>query len=139
EVSVPLPPKGVEATQVQTGPPSAANPPAAPTVHVPTYTAPPQPGGGGSALKIIFIILGIFIFLGLLGMGSCAYLAYRAKQKINAMAGDMKTRPYHGKKDPCALASMTEVGNALGQPVTEMQPAGSSACIYHFGNNQQIA
>jgi hypothetical protein len=72
-------------------------------------------------------------------MGSCAYLAYRAKQKINAMAGDMKTRPYHGKKDPCALASMTEVGNALGQPVTEMQPAGSSACIYHFGNNQQIA
>lgn len=79
------------------------------------------------------------MFLGLLGLGSCAYVAYRAKQKFNEVAGDVKVRPYHGKKDPCALVTMTEVGDALGQPVTGIQPAGTSACVYSFGNDQQIA
>ena len=100
----------------------------------PTYAAPAPSTGGGSALKIIFIILGIFLFLGLLGMGSCAYIAYRAKQKINAFSGEMKSRPYRGRKDPCALVSMTEVGGAVGQQVIGMQPVGTSACLYHFGN-----
>lgn len=116
--------------------------PDAPPAYIPppTYTAPSTPStGGGSGLKIVFIILGILVFFGLLAMGSCAYIAYRAKQRINAVTGQMKSRPYHGKKDPCALATMTEVGNALGKPVTGMQPVGTSACIYHLGDDQQIA
>ena len=96
-------------------------------------------GWRASALKIIFIILGIFLFLGLLGMGSCAYIAYRAKQKINAFSGEMKSRPYRGRKDPCALVSMTEVGGAVGQQVIGMEPVGTSACLYHFGNGRRIA
>jgi hypothetical protein len=112
---------------------SSVAPPAAP------YVAPPVSTGGGSAMKIIFIILGVLVFLGLLGLGSCAYIAYRAKQKFNEVAGDVKVRPYHGKKDPCALVTMKEVGEALGQPVTGMEAEGSSGCVYSFGDNQRVA
>lgn len=51
----------------------------------------------------------------------------------------MNSQPYHGKKDPCALVSMSEVGSALGKTATGMQPVGTSACIYHLSDDQQIA
>lgn len=113
-------------------------PQASPVAPAPSYTAPAAPTGAGSVLKIILIVLGVFLFLGLLGMGSCMYVAYRAKQKINALAGD--ATPYRGKKDPCALVTMSEVSRAMGQTVTGMEPVGMSACVYQFGgNNQQLA
>lgn len=111
--------------------PTAATPTAA------TYTAPAAQPAGGSAVKIILAVLGVFVFLGLLGMGSCLYIGYRAKQKINAMAGNAE--PYRGKRDPCALVTMSEVSRAMGRTVTGMQPVGSSACIYQIDGNQQLA
>jgi hypothetical protein len=90
-------------------------------------------------MKIIFIILGVLVFLGMLGLGSCAYIAYRAKQKFNEVTRDVRVLPYHGKKDPCALVTMKEVGEALGQSVTGMEAEGSSGCVYSFGENQQVA
>ncbi|HEX3323197.1 MAG TPA: zinc ribbon domain-containing protein [Terriglobales bacterium] len=101
------------------------------------YTAAPAQPAGGSAVKIILAVLGVFVFLGLLGMGSCLYIGYRAKQKINALAGNAE--PYHGKKDPCALVTMSEVSRAMSRSVSGMQPVGTSACIYQLEGNQQLA
>jgi len=111
----------------------SAAPPATP------YAAPPVSTGGGSAMKILMVILGIFLLLGILVMGTCAYGAYRIKKKVNEVAGDVKVRPYHGKKDPCALVTMKEVGEALGQSVTGMEAEGSSSCVYSFGDDQRVA
>lgn len=111
--------------------------PVSPVAAAPTYTAPAASSSGGSVLKIVLIVLGVFLFLGLLGMGSCVYVAYRAKQKINAFAGD--AAPYKGKKDPCALVTMSEVSRAMGQTVTGMEPVGMSACVYQFGDSHQLA
>jgi outer membrane protein OmpA-like peptidoglycan-associated protein len=61
---------------------SAAPVPA--TMPTSSTAAPPQKPRSGM-LKVIVAVLGLFMFVGLLGMGSCAYLAYRAKQKVEGL------------------------------------------------------
>jgi outer membrane protein OmpA-like peptidoglycan-associated protein len=53
-------------------------------VPAPTVSAAPQSSGSG-LVKVIVAVLGFFMFVGLLGMGSCAYIAYRAKQKVEGL------------------------------------------------------
>ncbi len=50
--------------------------------------APAVKAGGGSALKIILIIVCGLFLLGAIGVGGMVYLAYRAKQKITQLASD---------------------------------------------------
>ena len=79
--------------------PTAAPPPAAPGTPVsaaPSAPAPAAPAAPGAAkkpspvVKIVLIVVGIFVFLGVAGMATCVYVAYRAKQKISAMAEEAK-------------------------------------------------
>jgi len=58
--------------------PAAGNAPARPAAS----GASP---GGGTLLKVIMVIAAIFVFFVLLAMGSCAYIAYRAKKKADAL------------------------------------------------------
>jgi hypothetical protein len=57
-------------------------PPAAPV------QAAPIKAGGGSALKIILIIVCGLFFLGAVGIGGMVYVAYRAKQKFTQLANE---------------------------------------------------
>ncbi len=59
---------------------------------VSSMTAAPQKSGSGM-LKVIVAVLGFFMFVGLLGMGSCAYLAYRAKQKVEGLKDEYDNNP----------------------------------------------
>ncbi|MDT8069592.1 MAG: OmpA family protein [Terriglobia bacterium] len=54
--------------------------------------AAPQKSGSGM-LKVIVTVLGFFMFIGLLGMGSCAYIAYRAKQKVEGLKDEYENNP----------------------------------------------
>jgi outer membrane protein OmpA-like peptidoglycan-associated protein len=61
-------------------------------------SAPPaaaQPAGsnaGGPLLKVILLVVGFLVFLGLLGMGSCAYFVYRAKKQVDAIEDSSRHR-----------------------------------------------
>jgi OOP family OmpA-OmpF porin len=67
---------------------------AAPRLQVVASPSTAQAPGGGSVqlpkcgsplLKFVMIVVALLVFVLLLGMGSCAYVAYRAKQKANAL------------------------------------------------------
>ena len=67
---------------------------AAPGLQVVASPSAAQAPGTGSVppaksasafLNFVIIVVALFVFVVLLGMGSCAYVAYRAKQKANAI------------------------------------------------------
>jgi len=99
--------------------------------------APVQAAGGGSnkAVKIIFAILGVFVFLALLAFGSCFYIGYRMKQKASQISHEMggDVPRYTGKRTPCAMLSKEEVAQAIGQAVASVEQIGESSCQYHYG------
>ncbi|HKD03771.1 MAG TPA: zinc-ribbon domain-containing protein [Terriglobales bacterium] len=110
---------------------------APPLVNAPAPTAGPIPRGGGSntAVKVIFVILGVIMFIGLLGLGTCFYLGYRVKQKAGQISREMGADAprYTGRREPCAMLSTAEASKALGQPVASVEQMGITTCEYHYG------
>lgn len=68
-----------------------ARPPAPVPVAAPAAVPGPKPSSGSPVVKIILIVLAVFIFLGVLGMGACVYIGYRAKQKFNQFQKQVTT------------------------------------------------
>jgi hypothetical protein len=63
-----------------------------PYTNAPYTNAPPPASSGGGALKIILIVVGVFVFLGLLVVGGIGYVGWRASKAIHAIADtDSKT------------------------------------------------
>lgn len=138
------------------GTPVASQPVQAPVTPVPNTPAPgiappppvpvaaaPAHQGSSAAVKIIFVVLGVFVFLALLAGGSCVYIAYRVKQRAQqysaAMGGD--TAPYTGSRAPCAMLSAAEASAALGQKVSSVSQVGMNSCDYSYGpgGSKQVA
>jgi hypothetical protein len=117
-------------------PPVLGAPAAGGAPPVTSYAPPAQTGSG---IKILFIVLGVIAFLGLLLAGSCFYVAYRVKQKATEFKSEMggNAPRYTGTRDACAKLTETEVSQALGQKVTAVESRGSMSCVYHFGPNGQ--
>jgi hypothetical protein len=107
-------------------------PPAVTPVAAPTK-------GGSTAVKVIFTILGIFMVLALLVVGSCFYIGIQFKQKAHqyahALGGDVPA--YTGSRVPCAVLSKQEASTALGQAVSGFAQVGMSTCEYRFGPGGQ--
>ena len=116
---------------------TACGTPVAPATAPPAVqaSAPSAPQGGGNVLKILLIIVGIFAALIIVSMGSCLYIAYRAKSKIQEFAkAPGSTSVYTGKQDACSLISASEVGEALGEPAEIVTgSSGSSVCHFKYG------
>lgn len=65
--------------------------------------APPPPAGGGPAaapaakgspiLKIILIVVGLFVVIGIIGAAAGIYVVYKAKQKVTSMVESARTTP----------------------------------------------
>jgi len=104
--------------------------------------APPSTQGSSTALKVVLAILGVFVFIGVLMVGSCFYIGYRVKKRAHEFSQEMggSVAPYTGKREPCAMLSGDSAAQALGQPVTSVEQAGLAVCTYHFGpgNNQRL-
>ncbi len=117
--------------------------PSAPVVTTPTATvaAPPTVSpsapstGGNTAVKVIFVVLGIFVFLVLLVGGGCLYVAYRVKQRAHQFSEQMggSVPAYTGSRVPCAMLSAAEASTALGQHVSSFAQRGMSTCEYQYG------
>ena len=129
-------------TAVQ-GQPAAASVAASTPVSAPVpVSGPINPGpittssGSGTAVKMIFGILGVIMFIGLLGLGTCFYVGYRVKQKATQISQQMggDTPRYTGKRQPCAMLSTAEASQALGQPVPSVEQMGITTCEYHYGS-----
>ena len=99
----------------------ATQPAALPAPPVATLRAPasavPASRAAVPAMKILIGILAFFMFLILAVAGSCVYIGYRVKQKAHefshSMGGD--TKPYTGRRQPCAMLTTSEASPALGQ------------------------
>jgi zinc ribbon protein len=117
-----------------------ATQPAAPAGGVTApASAPPTSQGSSTGMKILIGILAFFLFLILAVAGSCVYIGYRVKQKAHefsrSMGGD--TKPYSGKRQPCAMLSTAEASAALGQAVASVEQRGTMICEYTYGSNGQ--
>jgi hypothetical protein len=107
---------------------------------IPPAPAAPAPKGSNTAVKIIIGILAFFIFLMLVAAGGCAYFAYRVKQRAHEFSQSMgaDVKPYTGRRQPCAMLSTSEAGDALGQPVASVEQRGTATCEYNYGNGQHF-
>ena len=112
-------------------PASRPSPVAAPA---PPAYAPPAPPvrqqGTSTGVKIVLAILGFFVLVGCLGVGSCLYVGYRFKQRASRFA---QSTPYRGMKDPCRLVTQSEVSDALGVPVQAGTALGDRSCQFALG------
>jgi hypothetical protein len=118
-----------------TGPPGVGAPAGTPAPGRPG-PAPGAPSGSSTAVKIIIAILAVIMFFVLLLAGGCFYFAYRVRQKTHEFTKSMQNvTPYAGRREPCAMLSASEASDALGQPVSSAEPAGSTACRYAFGSD----
>ena len=88
-------------------------------------------------MKIIIGVLAFFMFLILVVAGSCAYVAYRVRQKTHEFTESMHTnaKPYTGKRQPCAMLSTSEASDAMGQTVASVEQRGTSVCEYSYGSD----
>jgi len=75
-------------TQVNTGVPPGGMPPSAGYAPAAAYPGQPavQSSGGGSALKIILIVLAIIVGIGILGAGAFGFVVWRVAHSIHTHA-----------------------------------------------------
>ena len=107
---------------------------------MPPASAAPAGKGSNTAMKIIIGILAFFMLIILLVAGSCAYVAYRVKQKTHEFSESIKNnaKPYTGKRQPCAMLTTSEASDALGQTVSSVEQRGTTVCEYSYGNGQNF-
>jgi hypothetical protein len=141
----------------QTPPPPPPPPPAQYTPTPPQY-APPQyaqppytqplapPAKSGSGLKILLVVLGIFLLLGMVAVGGIMYAVHRAKQAIASTTGvDLNSfsEQRHGparRLDACALLTKDDLSQILNLPVDRAEGTGlstHSTCKYYSAAAQQ--
>lgn len=75
---------------VQLGAPATPTPTAAPTPAAATAGAPSAPAAapakkGSPILKIVLIVVGFFVLLGIAGTAATVYFVYKAKQKVSSI------------------------------------------------------
>jgi outer membrane protein OmpA-like peptidoglycan-associated protein len=100
--------------------PHAATPQATPAT-----TPGPQTGGSSVVVKILFLMLGLVALFGMIGMGSCIYLGYRAKKK----ADEIKEAYKHNDlgKLVGALGASNGNGSEGNSPGSTSSGSGSSS------------
>jgi len=102
-----------------------------PTAPVPPYGAPPPvpvKSGGSSAVKIILIIVGIFVFLGVLVGGVIGYGVYRVRKAIHVDgstgAASLSVPGMSMNADPGMKFTSAELGTDI-YPGAEPKKSGS--------------
>jgi len=113
-----------------TGAPVAAAPP-------PSAPAPSPSSGSSSALKIILIVVGVIVLIGVLGVASITFFAYRIARHSSQRSERVKVETPFGtvesSKDPEQAAK--DLGVDI-YPGAEVQRNGSSSAT--FGNIKTV-
>lgn len=124
-------------------PAQAAASPASPPVAAPA--APVQAAGPAAAtsaakassplVKILLGLLAFFVLIGTLGVATCFYIGYKAKQRLaQARAEYGESGPAATARDVCSLISKEEVSQLTGATVTDAQ-GSTSKCTYSSATN----
>ncbi len=112
---------GAPAAPGQRPPAAAPIGTAAPRLEIVQNAAPatsPAPATKSSKLlKIVLVLAGLFVLILLLVMGSCAYVAYRAKQRYN------KVEEAYKKDDLTGMIAAATGQTAKPQPLPDWKPA----------------
>jgi hypothetical protein len=134
------------AQAAQPAPPQAtppAPPPASPAAAAPAPVAAAAPvaaKGSSTLVKVVVGILGFFVLIGVLGVATCAYLGYKAKQKYEqakAEYGIDNNGPAATERDVCSLITKEEVSQLTGATVTDAE--GTTArCTYSSATNPAV-
>jgi len=117
---------------------AAASTTAVPARPVPAAAAPattPASGGSSSALKIILIIVAVIVVIGILGLASVSFFAYRIAKSshIHEENGNVKVDTPFGKVE--TSSDPAQVAKDLGidiYPGAEIQRGGAATAT--FGN-----
>lgn len=98
------------------------------------------PAKGGSALKIVLIVVGILMFFGVAAVGGLLYVAHRVKQAVVAEAEShgvdltpIRASSSSSAKDHkkvCDFLSNQEVSQILGEPI-DRSGVEDLSCIYY--------
>jgi hypothetical protein len=117
-------------TSAPAGMPASAPAAMAPVPSSPAMAAPPASKGGGSALKIILIVIAVFVGIGILGMVTCGVVVRRAlrnshvSQQGDSVKADTPFGTFATSKDPEQIAK--DLGVDL-YPGAEMQKDASAS------------
>lgn len=119
--------------------PPAGQPPQPPRAY------PPPPAAKGSGIgKILLIIGGVFVLLGILAIGGLVLTGFWVKKKVETAAERMGVTEAPAPKgrarrvaDVCALLSAAEAASATGLPIERAESRGGE-CRY-FGSAAQAA
>ena len=108
-----------------TGAPASAAQPATP--------APPPSKGGSSALKIILIIVGVVVLIGVLGMVTCGIVLHRVIKNahVNQKGDNVKVETPFGNMETSTDPDKTaeELGIEI-YPGAQVQKAGTAAVTF---------
>lgn len=133
----PTPAQAAQPVQPPSPPASAAPAVAAPAVSA----AAPAAKGSSSLVKILIGILGFFVLIGVLGVATCAYLGYKAKQKIEQAKAEYgmgeNAGPAATARDVCSLITKEEVSQMTGATVTNAE-GSTSKCTYSSATNPVV-
>ena len=144
----------LSASSSTTGPTAQASGPSAqPSSQLASSaTAPSAPAAGAKPsspwAKVLIAVLGIFVFLSIAVMGTCAYVGYRMKKKveeakaeygldkIGKMPGSSSSSPVP-EREVCSLLSKEEVSEITGVTITETH-GSTSECTYASATNPMV-
>ena len=126
-----------QATQVPaqpqvTSPAATPTPPAAAPAAASPAVAATAAKSSSAWVKVLVGVVAFFVVVGALGVATCAYIGYKAKQKFDqakAEYGVGDNGPAAQERDVCSLISKEEVSQFTGVAVTSATGTGNK-CDY---------
>jgi zinc-ribbon domain len=108
----------------------------APYQAAPSSTAAGASKGSSTLLKVVLIVVGVFVVLGILAVAGIVYTGYRVKHAIEQKAAEngidlgALTSGQQGRGyEPCSLLTTAEAAEILGVPVERSESSGTT-CSY---------
>lgn len=141
----PLPPGSSFCTHCGARAAAPAQQPAGPPQPPPGAYAPPPPAPKGSGIgKILLIVGGVVVLLGVIAIGGLIATGFWVKKKVETAAENMGvssapavTGSARRYADPCALLSAAEASAATGLAIQRTE-SRDGECLY-YGSAEQAA
>jgi hypothetical protein len=115
-------------------------PPPAPAPVVPAAQAAGAAKGMSTLAKVLIGLVGFVVLVGALGVATCAYIGYKAKQKFDQAKTEYgldQNGPAATARDVCSLISKEEVSEITGATVTDAEGT-ESKCTYSSATNPVV-
>ncbi|MGB2888449.1 MAG: zinc ribbon domain-containing protein, partial [Candidatus Acidiferrales bacterium] len=118
-------------------------PPVQSAAPQPSSQQPPPAAKTGSGLKVLFVVLGVMVFLGVLLAGTIWYGWHKVKQTVASQGIDLSTVVDRGagrQFDACELLTKEDLAQILNLAIERSEGTGRSThstCRYYSSAAQQ--